>query len=102
MFHQCESLWHHWPSSQKLNDCQNSHHDIIRQCQREVCVHKMTHSRKIGAGGESCSYSLIVLGFNVNLMALNLISYHFMGTKLHYSLISSLLALHLCQTKASL
>lgn len=52
--------------------------------------------------GESGPYSLIVSGFSVNLTALNLISRHFIGTKLHYGLVSSLSALHLCQTKACL
>lgn len=64
---------------------------------------KWTQTRRTGAGGEVGSYSLIVFGFySVNLMDLNLISHHFIGKKLHYRLISSLLALHLCQSKASL
>lgn len=57
-----ESLWPHWPSSQKFNDCQNSRHDITRQCRWEVCGHKMTQIRSTGSGGKLGSCSLIALG----------------------------------------
>lgn len=90
MLHSVLSLfWPCWSSSQKLNGCQNSHHDISRQCQWEVCVHKMTQTGRAGAGRESGSFWLCWV-YSVNLTALNLISLHFIGTKLHYRLISSL------------
>lgn len=82
-------FWPCWSSSQKLNGCQDSHHDITRQCRREVCVQKMTQTGRAGAGRESGSFRLCWV-YGVNLTAWNLISLCFTGTKLHYRLISCL------------
>ena len=42
-------LWLCWSSGQKCNGCQDSHHDITRQCQWELGVYKMIQSRWDGA-----------------------------------------------------
>lgn len=38
-----------WTSGKKFNGCQDSHHDITRQCQWELGVHKIIQSQRAGA-----------------------------------------------------
>lgn len=44
-----EFLWPCWTSGEKFDGCQDSHHDITRQCQWELGVHKMIQSQRAGA-----------------------------------------------------